>query len=79
MCHDRKLRILRHYCMNENIINAFWTLKNATTIAVNTSYDNVYGDGRAPLLRASLSTVVLAVTPLLGEKLHESRIEGRRV
>lgn len=40
---------------------------------------NVHGEGRAPLLRASLSTVGLAVTPLLGEELHESGIEGRRV
>lgn len=40
---------------------------------------NVHNEGRAPLLRASLSTVGLAVTPLLGEELHESGIEGRRV
>ena len=31
-CQQRNLKISRHYCMNGNIINKFWKLKNATTI-----------------------------------------------
>jgi hypothetical protein len=32
-CHDQHPGICPHYCTNKNIINAFGTLKNATTIA----------------------------------------------
>jgi hypothetical protein len=33
MCHVHNLEICPHYCTNKNILNTFWTLQFATTIA----------------------------------------------
>jgi len=47
-CHVLHLEIRPNYCTNENIINAFLTLKNATTIAEIEISDN-HGNRHAVL------------------------------